>query len=302
MMQLQEYLHNCSVDEELKKVVLAFANAGKRISEAIQTAPCGKTGTKNIYGEEQLALDIIADRIVQEEMKSSQAVGLLASEELDKELFIDKNFPYAVCFDPLDGSSLFDANLSVGTIFGIYRSDHFIGLTGDDQVASGFFLYGPKTTMMLTLRDGVREFLLDQKSGIFHLSNDALKVSEEGKMFAPGNLRATKFRQDYVDLMNFWMREQYTLRYSGGMVADINQILIKGKGIFTYPSYEEALDGKLRLLVECNPMALLMEQACGYAQDGVNRILEKEIISLSQRTPIYIGSKREVERVVEFLH
>ena len=301
-MQLQEYLHNCSVDEELKKVVLAFSKAGNRISEAIQTAPSGKSGSKNVYGEDQLALDLIADRIIQEEMKFSQAVGVLASEELENELLLDKSFPYAVCFDPLDGSSLFDVNLSVGTIFGVYRSDHFIGLTGDDQVAAGFFLYGPRTTLMLTLKDGVREFLLDRKTGIFQLNNSGLKVAEEGKMFAPGNLRAAKFRQDYIELMNFWMREQYTLRYSGGMVPDINQILIKGKGIFTYPAYEEAPYGKLRLLVECNPLAFLMEQAYGVAQDGVKRILEKEITSLSQRTPIYIGSRKEVEKVVEFLH
>ena len=116
-------------------------------------------------------------------------------------------------------------------------------------------------------------------------------------MFAPGNLRATKFRKDYLDLVNWWMEQQYTLRYSGGMVPDINSILIKGKGIFAYPGYEpDLVDGKLRLVFECGPMAYLMEQAGGAASDGTQPILDKKIESLSQRTPIFIGSKGEVKR------
>ena len=121
-------------------------------------------------------------------------------------------------------------------------------------------------------------------------------------MFAPGNLRATKFREDYVKLMDYWMREQYTLRYSGGMVPDINQILLKGKGVFTYPAYEETPQGKLRLLFECNPMSLLMEQAGGKSTDGEGkRVLEKELTEISQRTPILVGAKGEVEKAEEYL-
>ena len=116
-------------------------------------------------------------------------------------------------------------------------------------------------------------------------------------MFAPGNLRATKFRPDYLKLVNWWMEQQYTLRYSGGMVPDINSILVKGKGIFSYPGYEpDCVDGKLRLVFECGPMAYLMEQAGGAASDGKQRIVEKKIESLTQRTPIFIGSKEEVKR------
>jgi fructose-1,6-bisphosphatase len=117
-------------------------------------------------------------------------------------------------------------------------------------------------------------------------------------MFAPGNLRACSERKEYMDLMNFWCMEKYTLRYSGGMVPDINQILLKGKGIFSYPGYSEAPNGKLRLLFECAPMSYLMEQAGGAGSDGKIRILEKKVENIDQRTPIFIGSKAEVDRCV----
>ncbi|MBI2464270.1 fructose-1,6-bisphosphatase [Candidatus Peregrinibacteria bacterium] len=301
MVTLSEYLRQCAVEEGLQKIIFAFASAASEIADALQRVDAGFTGEKNVYGEEQLALDVLSDRIVQKALQSTGVVGLIASEELPDQVQFG-NGPYAVAYDPLDGSSLVDVNLSVGTIFGIYKSDHFIGLCGDDQIASGCIVYGPKTTLLLTVKAGVCECAYDRKNKNFFLSKERLFIKETGKMFAPGNLRATKFREDYVELMEYWMREQYTLRYSGGMVPDINQIILKGKGIFTYPGYIEAPHGKLRLLVECNPMALLVEQAQGKATDGVRRILEKKITELTLRTPIYIGSKSEVENAENFLH
>ncbi len=162
---------------------------------------------------------------------------------------------------------------------------------------------------MLARRDqeGVKEFRL-LPNGEWAVSMEKVTV-REGKMFAPGNLRATKFRPDYLKLVNWWMGQQYTLRYSGGMVPDVNSILVKGKGIFSYPGYQAdpasgetgAPDGKLRLVFECGPMAYLMERAGGAASDGRQRIVEKKIESLTQRTPIYIGSKAEVKRCEEQL-
>jgi fructose-1,6-bisphosphatase I len=295
---LESYLDSAVKDVCLRQVVLAIAAASIDIAAVIETADTGKAGTFNVYGEEQLALDVLSDRIMQEKLKASKAVSSIVSEELPDELVIGDG-DYAVAHDPLDGSSLVDVNLSVGTIFSIYQNDHFTGLTGDAQVAAGFVVYGPRTTMMLTLRDGVREFSL--RNGRYILTHDDVRIAESGKMFAPGNLRACAFRQDYLDLMEYWLKEQYTLRYSGGMVPDINQILLKGKGIFTYPGYQEAPDGKLRLLVECNAMALLVEQAGGKATDGKKRILEKEICDIEQRTPILIGAIREVERAESYL-
>lgn len=296
-MNFEKHLEEAGVEEGLKSVLLSLAAVVKQISETIKTADTGKAGTKNVYGEEQLALDVLSDKIWEDAMRKNEHVGLIASEESDGE----KKFgdgEYAVCSDPLDGSSLVDVNLAVGTIFGIYKTETFLGKKGDDQVAAMIGVYGPRTTIILTVRKGVVEFSL--RDGEFVLTQDGLKVGE-GKMFAPGNLRAGKFRQEYVDLLNFWVKEQYTLRYSGGMVPDINQILLKGKGIFAYPGYQDAPDGKLRLLFECAPMALLMEEAGGAASDGKIRILEKPVEKLEQRTPIFVGSKGEVERCLSFL-
>ena len=143
------------------------------------------------------------------------------------------------------------------------------------------------------------EFLLND-DGEFVLNGEDLEV-EEGKMFAPGNLRACKSNEKYMELVNYWIKEQYTLRYSGGMVPDINQIILKGKGIFAYPGYDEAPEGKLRLLYECAPVALLMEEAGGAASDGKGRILDKELKEIAQRSPIFVGSKEEVQRCEKYL-
>jgi len=298
MKNLKEYLAESGIGEELGSVVMSLADAIKSIAAHIKTAETGKAGSMNVFGEEQLALDVYSDQLIQDECKRNSLIGLLSSEELPDELKISDG-PYAICYDPLDGSSLVDVNLAVGTIIGIHKTDTFIGVKGDDQLASMSAVYGPRTTITMTVKKGVVEFLLCG-NGEFVLVNENIKVGE-GKMFAPGNLRACAYREDYLKLLEYWTREQYTLRYSGGMVPDVNQILLKGKGIFSYPGYQEAPNGKLRLLFECAPLALLMEEAGGSASDGAMRILEKEVESLDQRTPIYIGSKEEVKRCEETL-
>jgi fructose-1,6-bisphosphatase len=293
-----EYLKDQGVDDSLFAVLVSIKDSIKYIAEAVRVADTGKAGTENIYGEEQLALDILSDKILQENFKKNPLIGIIASEELPDEMRLSEG-DYGVCYDPLDGSSLVDVNLAVGSIFGIYKTKTFIGVKGEDQLASMISVYGPSTTILLTVRKGVVKFMMNDE-GNFILCDDDIKVSE-GKMFAPGNLRACASRQDYLDLVNFWCKEKYTLRYSGGMVADINQILIKGKGIFSYPSYEEVPNGKLRILFECAPMSLLMEQAGGASTDGKVRILDKVVSELSQRTPIFIGSKEEVLRCEKYL-
>jgi len=297
MYLLLDYLKN--KEDSLAKVVLSITSAAKKIGSAIQVGDLGKAGTSNVYGEEQLALDVQSDHIIQEELKLSGVVKKIASEEQSEEIEIGAG-KFIVAYDPLDGSSLVDVNLSVGSIFGVYEKDTFIGTRGDDQIAAIFIVYGPRTTMMITLKDGTREFTLTPE-GEFILTKDNILLNKEGKMFAPGNLRATSAREDYVELMKYWMKEKYTLRYSGGMVPDINQILLKGKGVFTYPGYPDAPQGKLRLLFECNPMSLLVEQAQGKSTDGKMRILEKKVESLSQRTPIFIGKNEEVDIVEKYL-
>jgi len=293
-----DYLKDSGVNEELFTVFCSLKDAVKKISVVIKTSGTGKAGSQNIYGEEQLALDVLSDKIIQEELKKNSLVGLIASEELPDEVKIGDG-KFGIAYDPLDGSSLVDVNLAVGTIFGIYETKSFVGVKGSGQVGAMIAVYGPRTTIVLTVKDGVKEFVLNNENQ-FVLTNENITVGE-GKMFAPGNLRAASERQDYLELMNFWCKEQYTLRYSGGMVPDINQILLKGKGIFSYPGYSEAPDGKLRLLFECAPLSLIMEQAGGASSDGKVRILDKIVDKLDQRTPIYIGSKGEVLRCCEKL-
>ena len=298
MKTLKDYLISKEVSADLISVIKTVAASIVDIADAVRKSDGSKAGSSNIYGEEQLALDVLSDKIMMDHLKKNENVGLVGSEELDDELVIGEG-DYAVCSDPLDGSSLVDVNLSVGTIVGIYKTKSFIGTKGDDQVAAIASLYGPSTTLFLTIKKGLVQFKLDENGEWVVMKND-IQVGE-GKMFAPGNLRACKSREDYLKLVNFWVTNQYTLRYSGGMIPDINQIFLKGKGIFSYPGYGDAPDGKLRLLYECAPMSLLMEQAGGMSSDGKMRLLDKELKDLGQRSPIFIGSNEEVKRCEEYL-
>jgi fructose-1,6-bisphosphatase len=294
-----DYLRENGVEEPLIEVFRDLMKAFRVISNSISVTDVRQVGSKNVFGEEQLALDVLADNVLEQAMMDNEFVGKVASEERKGEVMVGGDGPYCVCYDPLDGSSLVDVNLSIGSIVGIYKRKGFVGATGDDQVASAVAIYGPSTIVLLTVKKGVAKFVMDDR-GRFVFSDDGFKVGE-GKMFSPGNLRACKFRQDYFNLLNYWVTEQYTLRYSGGMVPDVMQIILKGKGIFSYPGYEDSPDGKLRLLFECAPLALLMEQAGGAATDGKMRILDKEILAPEQISQIFIGSKGEVKRCEEYL-
>ncbi len=303
MKTLEEFLKEADIPDDLLCVLSGLKDVIKGISEKVNTADTGKAGSTNVFGEEQLAMDIQANELLLQEARNNKAVGLMASEEMEDEIDCGSG-AYGICADPLDGSSLMDVNLAVGTIIGIYdlseRDDKtFMGVKGSDQVAALVAVYGPRTTILLTVRNGVKEFTL-RSDGTFILTGENFKVGE-GKMFAPGNLRACHESEDYLKLVNYWIFEKYTLRYSGGMVPDINQIILKGKGIFSYPGYSEAPEGKLRLLYECAPMAMLMEQAGGSASNGKKPILEIVAEKLDQRTPIFIGSAEEVKRCMEYL-
>ncbi len=298
MKTFSEYLRDCELEDGLLTVLESLRDSVIAIAAAVRTTAIGKAGTQNVFGEEQLAIDVVSNNIVEDTLRKNTFVGLIASEEMPDEVKIGEG-EYAVCFDPLDGSSLIDVNLAVGSIFGIYKTSTFLGVCGQDQLAAMAAVYGPRTTIVLTVKKGVVEFVLND-GGEFVLWKSDIKVTE-GKMFAPGNLRACKSRKEYLELVNYWCIEQYTLRYSGGMVPDINQILLKGKGIFAYPGFSAEPDGKLRLLFECAPMSLIMEQAGGESSDGVMPILDKVVDTLDQRTPIFIGSRAEVSRCRKFL-
>ncbi len=300
MQKIQEFLKEHSPSEDLSVLIENLCDGIKKIRQAIEqgSGTEGKTGNSNASGEEQIALDILSNQIIERKLSESKVVGLYASEELDHEVRPPGTGKLAVGFDPLDGSSLADVNFSVGSIFGIYETDEFIGATGRDQVGALIAVYGPNTTIFFTLKKGVHQFTLINDE--FVLTEENVIIENSKKYFAPGNLRATTTEKSYLELMNYWMLNEYKLRYSGGMVPDINHILLKGGGIFCYPGFAKAPQGKLRVLYECAPMALIMEEAGGIAFANKDKnILDIEIEILAQRTPIFIGSKEEVKTALD---
>lgn len=297
----KDYLVKSGLDRQLQVLLADLAGCLPKIAKMLQQFESGAAGTENVYGESQLKVDVSANNLFLEMLQAHSAVASIASEELEEEFFgkgVDNG--YSVVFDPLDGSSLADVNLSIGSIFGFYKGKGLIGRSGGEQVASMIVVYGPRLTFMVSIGKGVQEFLYDEKSGefIFHAE---IKFGGDKKLFAPGNLRACSSEEWYVKLLDHWVKNGYTLRYSGGMVPDVNQILKKGSGVFTYPGYKEKPKGKLRLLFECAPMAFLAEQAGGAAIDGKGRILDLKIEKLDQTTPIFLGAKADVSLVKSFM-
>lgn len=304
MKLLDNHLHESGTSDSLRHLIMAISRAAKYIHYFIQTGDLGLAGTSNVSGDEQLALDVQADKIIMENIMMCQLVNRAASEEQETENICKcggKKGEYSVAFDPLDGSSLVETNLAIGSIFSIYKGQKFLGRTGREQAAALYVVYGPRITLVYSVGKGVHEFKLNDVDE-FVLSQENIRIAETTNHFAPGNLRAAAPGSAYRKVVESWMNDNYTLRYSGGMTPDLNHIFMKGEGIFTYPSYVPKYPhGKLRLLFECNPFAYLIEQAGGAASDGERAILDIKIEEIHQRTPIYIGSKKEVERVVKMM-
>ncbi len=296
---MKSFFTQHGASEVLAQILEALAQSCAQISDEILVTSTGKAGTQNSFGEEQIAMDVAAERVLEENLASFTSVRLVGSEELAEPKLFNEEGTFCVMYDPLDGSSLFDANLSVGTIIGIYESREVLGHTGRDMVAALYALYGPKTLLIVALPDGV--YMGEWMNGAWNFSSEKIVLKNDKKYFAPGNLRATAERSDYLELVNAFMSEQYTLRYTGGMVPDIHHILVKGSGVFMYPGMPSAPQGKLRLLYECAPMAFIIEKAGGKALSELGSILDLKIESYSQRTPIFIGSPVEVQRVHDYL-
>jgi fructose-1,6-bisphosphatase I len=285
---------------ELAELMLELMSTVSEISHLVKTGSTGKAGTHNVFGDAQVVLDVEAEKMLEDYLDHCPFVATYGSEELE-ELRVTKHVEgkYSVFFDPIDGSSLVDVNFSVGTILGIYEGANVLGRTAREQVAAMVAVYGPRTTLLVTLGQGVHEFTWD--GNVWHLTAEKMTLHGDAKYFAPGNLKAAKDREDYAKLVDFYIQNQYTLRYSGGMVPDVNHILKKGAGVFMYPGMPSHPTGKLRLLYECGPMAFLMEQAGGAASNGEKPILDLVIESLTQTSPIFIGQKEEVERCEKWL-
>lgn len=207
---------------------------------------------------------------------------------------------YSVAFDPLDGSSVIDTNFAVGTIFGVWPGDKLTGITGRELKASGVAVYGPRTTITLAISnmDNAHEFLLVDDFSANHgqwLKTNEFSSISEGKLIAPGNLRATQDNPGYAELFDYWVKNTYQLRYTGGMVPDVNQILIKGKGVFVNVASKNT-KSKLRMLYEVAPIGYLIEKAGGKTSEGEKSVLDILITSTEQVSQVAFGSPKEVER------
>jgi fructose-1,6-bisphosphatase I len=298
---LNEHLFShAKAPDELRHLILDIARAAKYIHFAIRTTEAGLAGTVNQFGEEQLKLDVVSDDIIQAHLLESRLVASFASEENDKVIVHKPSNPYSVVYDPLDGSSLVDVNFAIGSIFGIYPGAEIIGRKPREQAAALYVLYGPRTVLVYAAGNGTHMFLLNDV-GEFVLLRENLGVADAGKTYSPGNLRAVNENAGYKKLLNAWLDDELTLRYSGCMVADVHHILAKGQGIFTNVGGSSYPEGKLRLAFECGPLAYLVEQAGGKATDGSTPILEKPIDDIGRRTPFICGSTDAVKKAEELL-
>eukprot|EP00884_Botryococcus_braunii_P015684 jgi/Botrbrau1/279/Bobra.0022s0248.1 len=299
---LEEFLVEATPDPKLRQVLMSLSEAVRTIAFKVRTASCGQVGCANSFGDEQLAVDVLADKLLFEALKFSGVCKYACSEEVPEPVDLQGS-GFSVAFDPLDGSSIVDTNFTVGTIFGVWPGDKLTGITGRDQAAAGMGIYGPRTVYCIALKDapGCHEFLLQDDGKWLHVK-ETTDIGE-GKMFSPGNLRATFDNPEYEKLISYYVGEKYTLRYTGGMVPDVFQIIVKEKGVFTNVT-SPSTKAKLRILFEVAPLGLLVEKAGGASSCDGKRVsaLDVPITSHDQRTEICYGSVNEVKRFEEYMY
>jgi len=309
---------------ELSRILNDIAVASKIVSRDVRQAGLvdhilGAQGSTNIQGEEQQKLDVVADEQFIKAFEYGGEICGIASEENDDFVAFTsesaKNGKYVVLFDPLDGSSNIDVNVSIGTIFSIYRRISAVGMEatledmlqpGSEQVAAGYVLYGSSTMLVYTTGRGVNGFTLDPSIGEFCLSHRDMRMPETGRLYAmnEGNINiCEEGLRDYVAYCQSFENDKgapYSGRYIGSLVADFHRNMIKG-GIYIYPDTTTSPEGKLRLLYECNPLAFIAEQAGGIASTGRKRVMDLKPSRLHERVPFYIGSKQMVEKAMSLL-
>ena len=309
---------------ELSRLLRDIGIASKIVNRSVNKAGLadilGEAGTTNVQGEEVKKLDMFANDQFIAALSAGGECAAIASEENDDIIQITskvaKEAKYVVAMDPLDGSSNIDVNVSIGTIFSIYRRLSPVGTPvtkedfcqkGANQVAAGYVLYGSSTVLVYTTGRGVNGFTLDPSIGEFCLSHPDLKAPFEGSIYSTNQGNFAKFPEGVRQFIA-WCQEEdkpskrpFSLRYIGSLVADFHRNLLKG-GIFIYPPTQKDINGKLRLLYECKPLAFIIEQAGGLATDGRgNRILDIEPNDIHQRVPLYIGSKNLVTKAESFM-
>jgi fructose-1,6-bisphosphatase I len=287
-MHLSEHLEG--YDKDIVGAILGIADVSKTISKGFITHQ-GKAESDNIYGEQQARMDVWADGLFIKELGESGLVRYLASEEQPEVMEFESDSDLGISIDPLDGSSLLSVNLTVGTIVGIHRGG--VLKPGNEMIGAMYVIYGPLTVLVYTLGDGVHEFVLNA-DGDFVLRRENLTIGSERRL-GQGAARNTylPFHEKFISRLE---SEGYKIRFSGSFVADVHQILHKG-GVFTYPGFQGSERGKLRLLFECAPMGYIVTQAGGGVSDGSVDLLSVQPKSISDRIPVYIGGKWEIELI-----
>lgn len=303
---------------ELSSLINSIRLAAKVVNFQVNKAGLvdiiGNNNITNTQGESQQKLDLYANNIFLNALKNRNIVCGIASEEEEDFISVNSldnsnNNKYVVLLDPLDGSSNIDVNVSVGTIFSIYKRVTKTGTSvdksdflqdGNNQVAAGYIIYGTSTMLVYTTGDGVNGFTLNPAIGSFYLSHPNIKYPSDGKIYSINEGNYLQFPQGVKDYIKFCQNESnksaYTSRYIGSLVSDFHRNMIKG-GIYLYPNTASHPNGKLRLLYECNPIAFICEQAGGVATNGVSRIMDLKPNKLHQRTPFYCGSIEMIKKL-----
>lgn len=296
---------------ELSQLLTSFRLAGKMVNREVNKAGLaedilGAQGSENVQGEQQQKLDVYANDLFIRMLRNQGMVCAVASEENDDVVHFDNGGKYVVTMDPLDGSSNIDVNVSIGTIFSIYRRistgpsatlEDFMQ-PGTAQVAAGYLIYGSSTMLVYTTGHGVNGFTLDPSIGTFCLSHPDMTTPLDGSIYSVNEGNWHEFAPGVRSYIEECKKQKMSARYIGSLVADVHRNLLKG-GIYLYPGTQKAPKGKLRLLYEANPLAMIVEQAGGMATDGTTRILEITPSALHQRTPLYIGSRTMVEKAMK---
>jgi fructose-1,6-bisphosphatase I len=302
----------------LRDIGIASKIVNREVNKAGLVDILGDYGNTNVQGEEVKKLDVYANEQFISALGSGGETCAVASEENEEMIQINsvvsKNAKYVVAIDPLDGSSNIDVNVSIGTIFSIYRRTTLSGPSdlgdfmqkGTEQVAAGYVIYGSSTMLVYTTGKGVNGFTLDPGIGEFCLSHPDMKIPKQGYIYSINEGNYAHFPEGVKKYIKYCQEEDdatkrpYSSRYIGSLVADFHRNLLKG-GIYIYPATAKSPNGKLRLLYECNPLAMLVEQAGGKASDGFNRVLTIQPTSLHQRTPLFIGSPDMVTRAEDLM-
>jgi fructose-1,6-bisphosphatase I len=293
----------------LRDIALASKVVNREVNKAGLIDIMGSMGTQNLAGDHQQKLDVLANIRFTRALAKGGEVCALISEESESFVDLNNEGKYVIAIDPLDGSSNIDVNVSIGTIFSIYRRKTQVGTPihsidilqkGSDQVAAGYVLYGSSTMMVYTTGHGVNGFTYEPSLGEYFLSHPDLKMPEEGKIYSINEGISNSFSRSVLDYLQYCKEQNYTARYIGSLVADFHRNMLKG-GIYIYPATSKDGNGKLRLMYECNALAFIAEQAGGMATNGNQRILDIELKELHQRTAFFVGSKKMVEKAQSFI-